>query len=377
MDKITFFHCADLHLDTPFTTLASKTGLPSQRRKNIFSSLARLIENVKNAKPDFLFIAGDLFEHEYTGLRTISAVNSLFASIPDTRIILISGNHDPEAANSFYKTYTWHNNVYFINGETESVFFEDKNIEIFGLGWGPGYGQNAKLETMSINKEHINILLFHGDIDIQIGTRDYNSVSAHRLQAIGFDYIAAGHNHKRKDGECGGIFDNPGSLEPLGFDEPGIHGYFTGHIKKGESSSVSFVENSVNEYITIELDVSDFESDTHTLTALKPMLNTENTFYKVVLTGNKKLDYNPDISFLESELSPITQFVKVADNSRIAITLDELSRMKGLKGIFSRHLMEQMEAADDEEKIILEKALYYGIEAIDNGKIERAGGEEL
>ena len=377
MDKITFFHCADLHLDTPFRVLASKPGLPVMRRKEIFSGLTRLIEKVKSENPEFLFIPGDLFEHEYTGLRTVSAVNGLFSSVPDTKVVMIAGNHDPEAANSHYRTYKWNDNVTFIGGDRDSIYFEDKNTEVFGLGWVSGTGQATKLETMELNKERINILLFHGDMDLQIGNNDYNSISSHLLKSKGFNYVAAGHNHKRKTGEGGGIFYNPGSLEPLGFDEPGPHGYFFGTVQKSSLPDVNFCVNAETSYETMQIDISEFEEDEQIVTRLKPLLKPKGVLYKVVLTGSKPLDYNPDPAHIEKGLNDTSMFVKVRDESSVSISIEELSVIKGLKGNFVRNILEQMEIAEEEGKVVLGKALYYGIEAIDNGKIERAGGEDL
>jgi len=377
MDKITFFHCADLHLDTPFKSLASKPGLPALRRKAIFNSLAGLAEKAKAEKPDYLFIPGDLFEHEYTGLKTISAVNGLFASIPDTRVILIAGNHDPEASNSHYKTYKWNSNVFFIGGDKDSIYFEDNNTEIFGLGWVSGTGQAARLETMDVQENRISVLMFHGDVDLQIGSRDYNSISSHLLKSKGFNYVAAGHNHKKKTGEGDGIFYNPGSLEPLGFDEPGSHGFFLGTIYKDSLPAVEFWENSETKYETLEIDISDIDNNQQIVDTVKPLLKPKDYLYKIVLTGSKPLDYSPDTSILENDFSELSLFTKVRDKSSIAIPIETLSVMKGLKGIFTRQILEKIELAEEEDKTLLEKALYYGIEAIDNGKIERAGGEEL
>ncbi len=377
MDKITFFHCADLHLDTPFRTLASKPGLPALRRREIFNSLARLVEKAKTEKPDYLFVAGDLFEHEYTGLRTISAVNGLFSSIPDIKVIMIAGNHDPEAVNSHYRTYKWSNNVLFISSDTDSIYFKDNNTEIFGLGWVSGTGQAASLETMDLQDDRINVLLFHGDADLQIGSRDYNSISSHLLRSKGFDYVAAGHNHKKKTGEGSGIFYNPGSLEPLGFDEPGAHGFFSGTIIKNSGPEVEFRANTKTLYETLAIDISEYDSNQQVINSIKPLLKSEDRLYKIVLTGNKPLDYSPDISLLEKDFSSSVLFAKVRDESHVFVSIDELSVMKGLKGLFTRQILKKMETAADEDKALLEKALYFGIEAIDNGKIERAGGEGL
>lgn len=377
MNKITFFHCADLHLDTPFSTLSSHPGLPRMRRKAIFSNLLRIIDAAKKQVPNFLFISGDFFEHEYTPLKTIFAVNSAFCEIPETTIVMIAGNHDPEAANSFYRTYEWNDNVFFLSENNNNVFFADKNVEIFGLGWGPGYGQHTALKNLVLSKNRISILLFHGDIDLQIGNRDYNSVSLDLLNSKGFDYIAAGHNHKKKEGYGGSNIYIPGSLEPLGFDEPGFHGYFSGEFSSDSSLNVLFVKNTETEYKTIRIDISGFSSDEQTLASIESLTQKDTVLYKIILFGNKQLDYNPDSSILEKTLSEKALFIKVIDTSGFALSIESLSMIKGLKGTFTRLITKKMITAGKAERVLLEKALYYGIEAIETGKIESAGGEHL
>ncbi|MFO7611228.1 MAG: DNA repair exonuclease [Clostridia bacterium] len=378
MNKISFFHCADIHLDSPFSSLSSKPGLPALRRRQILDTFMKMIDSAKIKKPDFLFISGDLFEHEYARLATISAINSAFAVIPDTTVVMIAGNHDPEAADSFYLTYKWNPNVYFLGESRESIFFEEKNTEVFGLGWGPGYGQKARLETISPDRTKINVLLFHGDIDLDIGSRDYNSVPATVLNAGGFDYVAAGHNHKRRESIGSGLIFNPGSLEPLGFDEPGKHGYFIGEAGVSSTPSVSFMEVSETLYETLEFDITGLSSDSEVLESLRNAATNTNTLYRIILKGKRPVDYYPSLSLLESGLVNSVQFARIADESSASIALEDLSVMKGLKGAFVRNMLEKIEeAVSGDERILLEKALHYGLEAIDNGKIETAGGEIL
>ncbi|MBN2557383.1 MAG: DNA repair exonuclease [Clostridia bacterium] len=378
MNKISFFHCADTHLDSPFSSLSSKPGLPALRRRQLLDTFMKMIDLAKSEKPDFLFIAGDLFEHEYARLATISAIDSAFAAIPGTRVVMIAGNHDPEAADSFYLTYKWSPNVYFLGESQESIFFEDKNTEVFGLGWGPGYGQKDRLETMVPDRGRINILLFHGDIDLDIGVRDYNSVPAAVLKAGGFDYVAAGHNHRLRESMGNGLIFNPGSLEPLGFDEPGKHGYFTGEAGVSQAPVVKFMEISRTMYETLEFDITGLSSDNEVIEGLKNKASGTDVLYRIILRGKRPVDYYPSVSLLESGLAKSILFARIVDESSADIALEDLSVMKGLKGAFVRNILGKIEkAGSDDERILLEKALHYGLEAIDNGKIETAGGEIL
>ncbi|MBN1623460.1 MAG: DNA repair exonuclease [Clostridia bacterium] len=375
MKDITFIHCADVHLDSPFSSLSDKPGLSSMRRRGLMEAFSRMIAAVRSEKPDLLIIAGDLFENEYAKVSTISNLNEMFGTIPDTKVLMITGNHDIEAANSYYRTYDWKPNVYFLGKERNNILFEDINTVIHGLGWEAGQSFGNRLDSISPTVGMINILLFHGDIDLQIGSRDYNSISSETVVSMGFDYIAAGHNHKKRI--YNDIIYNPGSLDPLGFDEPGRHGYFKGVISKNSKPKVEFVANSNVEYITLELDITGMDNDAIIIETLKKDMKKDNSLYKVVLKGSKTLEYSPDPVFISESLQEHTLFTKVRDESSVRIPVEELALLKGLKGEFARNVMAEIEKADDEGKQILMKALYYGIEAIDKGSIEKAGGIEL
>jgi DNA repair exonuclease SbcCD nuclease subunit len=375
MKDITFFHCADVHLDSPFSSLAEKPGLSGIRRRGLMEAFSRMITAVRNEKPDLLIIAGDLFENEYAKVSTISNLNVMFGTIPDTKVLMITGNHDIEAANSYYRTYDWSPNVYFLGKEQKSIFFEDINTGIHGLGWEAGQNLGNRLDSIDIDSGKFNILLFHGDIDLQIGSRDYNSIASEVVGSMGFDYIAAGHNHKKRI--YNDIIYNPGSLDPLGFDEPGRHGYFKGVISKNSKPKVEFIANSNVEYVTLELDITGMNNDSIIIETLQGDMKKDNVLYKVLLKGSKTIEYSPDPVFISNSLQEHTLFTKVRDESSVRIPVEELALLKGLKGEFARNVMAEIDKADDEGKKILMKALYYGIEAIDKGNIEKAGGIEL
>lgn len=375
MKDIKFFHCADVHLDSPFTSLAVKPGLPRLRRNGLLKAFSQMMDTIKIEKPDLLIIAGDLFENDYSTTSTISKVNGMFGINPDTKVLMISGNHDPEAANSFYRTYDWAENVFFLGDEQDSIYFDDIHTTVYGLGWGAGRAYGSKLDAIHPNTDNYNILLFHGDIDLQIGTRDYNSISSEIVASKGFDYVAAGHNHKTRIYED--IIYNPGSLEPLGFDEPEKHGYFKGSLSKTGGIQVNFIENSVTEYITMELNITGFDSNKKIIDTLLGKIKSQNTLYKILLKGFKTIEFSPDTELISKALLDSTLFAKVRDESSVMIPVEELSLLKGLKGEFARTVVEKLETAEESEKELLIKALYYGLDAIDNGEIEKAGGIEL
>lgn len=213
-----FVHIADLHFDSPFTVLADKKGLANKRRLEQREAFKKAIEYISKEKIPYLFIAGDLYDQNYIRESTIEYINNLFKSIPETKIFISPGNHDPFLKNSFYNTFNWNNNVTIFDGEIKRIELED--VDIYGFGFIDFYCSNSKVEEIEIkNKEKINILLVHGALDSSKNIDiKYNPISSNKLKQIGFDYIALGHIHKREiKNENNFIY--PGSMISFGFDE--------------------------------------------------------------------------------------------------------------------------------------------------------------
>ena len=220
-----FVHIADVHLDVPFTTLEGRK-LAETRRLEQREAIKKTIEYIKENNIPYLFICGDLYEHEYIRQSTIEYINKLFETIPDTKIYIIPGNHDPYIKNSFYQTFNWSKNVKIFKENIEKV--EDRNVCIYGYGFEDFYMKKSEYEKIQIqDKNKINILLTHGTLD---GNKNdeilYNPIAKTKLKELGFDYIGLGHIHKTSynDEENQNIV-YPGSLVSLGFDEIGRHRY--------------------------------------------------------------------------------------------------------------------------------------------------------
>ena len=56
---------ADMHFDVPFTVLNNRNNLGEKRRLEQREALRKIINYIKNNNINYLFIAGDLYEHEY------------------------------------------------------------------------------------------------------------------------------------------------------------------------------------------------------------------------------------------------------------------------------------------------------------------------
>ena len=234
-----FVHMADIHFDSPFTVLASKKELASIRRLEQREAFKKAIEYIKKERIPFLFISGDLYEQEYIRESTIEYINNLFKTIPETKIFISPGNHDPFLNNSFYNTYEWNENVTIFKGEIKRIELED--VDIYGYGFSDFYCIDSKIDEIEIkNKNKINILIIHGSLDAS-KTLDmqYNPINSVKLKKVGFDYVALGHIHKSNYNNNENNFIYPGSLISFGFDELGEHGFLDIEINKLKKESNS------------------------------------------------------------------------------------------------------------------------------------------
>lgn len=194
-----------------------------KRRLEQRDALKKVIQYIKENQIGYLFIAGDLYEQEYIQQSTIEYCNRQFREIPDTKIFIAPGNHDPYLKNSYYKNYNWSTNVHIFNGELQS--YEDEEAIIHGCGFTDFYNNDEDVEKIILkDKEKINILVTHGDLDAsRTAEKNYRPISSKKLQEIGFDYVALGHVHNSNFNPNSRI-QYAGSTICLGFDEIGKHG---------------------------------------------------------------------------------------------------------------------------------------------------------
>ena len=220
-----FVHIADMHFDSPFVNLSDKEYLGDLRRLDQRKAFKKIIEYIKENNIELLFIAGDLYEQKYIKKSTIEFINNLFKEIPNTKIFISPGNHDPFIKNSYYNKFKWNQNVKIFNSKIEKIELE--NVNIYGFGFDDFYCTNCNIENLKIDdKNKINILLMHASLDAaNLEEKQYNSIKTNILREKEFDYVALGHIHKLNYN----TYENqkivyPGSTISLGFDELGKHG---------------------------------------------------------------------------------------------------------------------------------------------------------
>ncbi|MBR2258345.1 MAG: DNA repair exonuclease [Blautia sp.] len=368
-----FIHLSDVHLGA-----APDRGYPwcEKRREEIWESFRRVIAAIEDDPVDILLIAGDLF-HRQPLLSELREVAYLFGRIPNTRIYLAAGNHDYISPDSFYRGFTWPENVVFFPSETpQRVKDALLPVYIYGLSYEhaqisdplyqdlfPWQDREAQTDQEQDDQEEegteeYHILLAHG------GDDDHIPIDVRGLLRSGFDYIALGHIHKPQI-----LFRDraayAGSLEPLDHTELGDHGFIRGWTNHGilHTRFVSFSERT---YRRIELEMSEEDTQGSIETRLRECISNEGpgNIYRIILKGQRA----PEQLIFTERLKRLGNIIEVEDQTRPAFDLPDLyHRFRGT--ILGDYIWSF--ASDQNGKLdfsalseVEEKALYFGLQAL-------------
>lgn len=359
-----FIHIADMHFDSPFVNLSDKEILGDLRRLEQRKALKKVIEYIKENNIEYLFIAGDLYEQKYIKRSTIEYINNLFKEIPETKIFISPGNHDPYLKNSYYNKYNWNNNVKIFNSKIEKIETEQANI--YGYGFDDFYCKNSGIENLEIDdKNKLNILIIHGSLDGgTIEDNEYNPLSRKMLKEKGFDYVALGHIHKLDyNNEENQNIVYPGSTVSLGFDELGEHGMIVGDVEK-EKIKLEFIPLDEMQFKLHEVDVTEIISKEELIEKINGLNFDENNLVEIILVGKRNFEIN---IYELYKLILNNKIIKIKNKTKINYDLNKLANENTLKGLFAKEMLEKLnnENLTADAKEILEKAIEIGMDALE------------
>lgn len=355
-----FVHMADMHFDTSFSQINDPTlgTLRRVQQRNVFTKIIDLIitQNV-----DYLFIAGDFYEQKYIRESTIDFINNQFKRIPNVKIFITPGNHDPYINNSFYNKYNWNDNVKIFSDSIEKI--ELPECDLYGFGFNDFYMKSSKIEEIrALNKNKVNILITHGSLDGGYDEdRVYNPMSSSRVKQLEFDYVALGHIHKRSAIEENSRIVYPGSTVSLGFDEPGTHGIILGEFDE-KDLKIKYVPMDESEFVVLDVSISDLKSIDDIVQKIQELGLDESNYYEINLVGDRSFEI--DMYNLKKMITS-PRIIKLKNSTKIGYDLEKLSNENTLKGLYVKELVSRIENADDKEKKVLEEALEIGLEILD------------
>lgn len=343
-----FIHIADVHLGAEPDAGSAYSDV---RPRELWDTLEEVVSICEREGIDLLLIAGDLF-HRQPLLRELKEINYLFDTLTRTKVVLIAGNHDYIAMNSYYRTFTWSSNVYpLFHCEMEYVFLEELNTAVYGFSYYSREIREARYDTARAKGvAGVEILLAHG------GDEKHIPIRRSALEQSGFDYIAMGHIHRQQE-----VIPNyaiyAGALEPIDKNDIGPHGFIQGEIKEG-TVKTQFVPLAKREYLPLTLKVHP-EMTAGSLRAwirqIMEERGTEN-LYQFTIKGFR----DPDVEFTPENLKVGGNVLGVLDETRASYDMDRLFE-ENRDNLIGRYIELFGEC---EEGSMEEQALYEGVEAL-------------
>lgn len=372
---IKVFHCADIHLDSPFALFSPSES--EKRRSELRAAFVSALDFAREKNVDIFIISGDLFDGEYVTRDTRDLILREFSKCRDMKIFISPGNHDPFTAGSVYATTRFPENVHVFGREREVVSLDDKGVDVYGFGFVSKNCAASPVAGWSLrDKSKINLLVCHGDTSG--ANSPYGPITKGDIASSGFDYIALGHIHKPSglQNENGVFYCYPGCIEGRSFDELGYHGAMYGTIEKS-NVDMRFTRFSRTRYEWISVDITGAQSKLDALDIIKNAIKpySQDTALRVSIVGevDNAFVMHPSELFTGYN-SPY--FLEFEDKTFVRPNLALLEGENTLKGVFCKKVFAQMEKVekDSQEYRMLSLALKYGIAALDDRSVADYSG---
>lgn len=343
-----FFHAADIHLGAE-----PDKGFPwsKERGQEIWDSFRRVIRQAGEEKAGLFLIAGDLF-HRQPLMKELKEVNYLFSTIPDTKIVLMAGNHDYLKRESYYLRFPWAKNVFGLWGEQEPcVEFPELGTAVYGISYDRKEITDPLYHHIRPQgRQPIEILLAHG------GDKTHIPFDKSVLEQAGFSYAALGHIHKPEI-----LVKNKmayaGALEPIDKNDLGPHGYIRG-ICRGGAVRTEFIPAACRSYILLSVKVKEKTTQFSLEQALSRLMKEkgDKNLYRIVIKGGHAMG----TEFDTERMLKLGNVREVTDESHIIY--DKETLMRQYRGSLIEAYVKQF---DGEGRSVREqKAFAYGMEAL-------------
>lgn len=356
MSRYKFIHTGDLHLGCGLKTSGLPESVREDLRVDVWKALDVIINYCRDKKTDFLFIAGDLFEHDLFKMSDLKMLASYFNSLKDTKIFVSPGNHDALGGLMSYTAVDWPENTYIFSGEKIEEVKVDDWLSVWGYGWNGEYLKELHpLIGAMPDVFRTNVLILHGDaIDSE---SPYLPVKNDLEYLNKFDYVAMGHIHKPI--QQSHKIKYSGSPLSLSFKDEGKRGVIKGDLAKGEVTT-EFLPLEFRQFHVESIEIQPEEDYVQICDKIKKLsVNKNRDLFRITLTGIINADV--DLDMVRQGVTDSFYHVEIIDSSIKDYDLESLYAQNE-NNIIGRFIKEM--ALLDLNDITNRQALYHGLEAL-------------
>lgn len=366
---IKVLHCADLHLDSPFSGL---DPIQSEARREEQRELLRtLICYIRNQRIDLVLIAGDLFDNGFTNSKTVKYAADLLGNLP-CPVVISPGNHDPYIQGGIYSS-GFSKNVHIFNSQKlSSVDFPDLGVAVWGYAFtSASYEEHPLATQYSVDESRINLLCAHADTVQSLSK--YAPISPRELDDSPFDYAALGHIHNAPEvGNYNGtIAAYCGCAEGRSFDELDFGGAILLEIE-GKKITHKKIQLAKRRYMIEALDITGVENDDEVIERIRQRAALKNykddTSLRVILEGSVSSEYAPNAQRIKDSIEGLYS-LDIKDETIPTLDEELLAQDVSVRGEFYRTLIKTIREGSEEERKAAVLALRLGLSALDDRPI--------
>ncbi|MDO4939367.1 MAG: metallophosphoesterase [Lachnospiraceae bacterium] len=361
-------HCADIHLDSPFTRLGD-TEKKKERKAELIKAFKMMISHASKEDVRAVIIAGDLFDQSHVSATAKNAVLASVRENPDIDFFFLKGNHDK--CDFPCETDDIPDNFHMFSGEWQTYDLGE-NVFITGIELNRDNAQGI-YSKLNLDVTHFNIVTMHGQDAVTLRKDGAQTISIRDLKNKNIDYLALGHIHSYKEEKLDGrgTYCYPGCLESRGYDETGDHGFVVLDINGPERTYTAKKEcNPIRESHVLPVDISGLVNSSEILlkTDLKLRENrfSSRDMVKVELIGQVDFECEKNPDFIEKQLEDRYYDFKLKDNTGYKVDYDDFRFDESLKGEFIRTVESQEEITEEDKAEIIR----IGIKALLGEEIE-------
>jgi DNA repair exonuclease SbcCD nuclease subunit len=301
---IKFAHFADCHLG----------GWRQEELQSLnFQAFQKAVDLVIQERPDFLLLAGDLFDSAYPPIEILKDAFGEFKKLKEANIpvFMIAGSHDFSASGKTFLDVL--EKAGFCSGIDKFEVQADGRIKLLPTQFKEltllGYsGKKSGMEIEDLKKTYLesvyplSVFAFHSTIKDVVGTIPMDSIEKEKLPLA--NYYAMGHIHQRFEAKMdNSIFVYPGPIFPNNFQE--LADLKCGSFEMIEMDSSRIKTRNVllpiKDVVSLELTLENGLSATEEIISAIDKLNLRDKIFLLRLTGTLTQGKSGDIRFDEIE----------------------------------------------------------------------------